>query len=466
MKQGTLKETITLQGQGLHLGINTTVKVLPAAPKHGIKFSRVDLEGAQLVEATTKNVVDTTRCTVLGKKETTISTVEHLLAALKATGVSNALVEINGPEVPIMDGSSLAFVEAINAVGVEAQEENIPSFEPKEPFCWKDETTGAEYTIIPADEFELSTVVDFGTEVVGTPYASMKSLKHFGTEIAPCRTFAFLHELEYLADQGLIKGGSLENALVFVQEKPSEVQLQELSKKLGVSEAVDVAENGILNTTELRFSNEAARHKLLDVIGDLALTGLDLKCKIIATKPGHTSNVALAKELMTRHTKATRESMVPFYDPSVSKSLFNINDIASKLQHRYPFLLIDKITELTEKYVVGVKNVTMNEPFFQGHFPGNPVMPGVLIIEAMAQTGGILVMEQIDGDPHEWDTFFLRINNAKFRLPVIPGDTLVFRLDLISPIRRGLCEMSAKAYVGGKLVAEAELLAQIIKRKQ
>jgi len=398
----------------------------------------------------------------LGAKEVTISTVEHLLAALKGTGVSNVLIDIDGGEVPILDGSALPFVEKIVAAGIEEQEKEQNYLDVSEPMVWKHEASGAEYTILPAEKFEITTLIDFDSSVIGKQYASLDNLEDFATEIAPNRTFVFLHELSALADAGLVKGGELDNALVFVDHIPTEEDLAALATKLNVATKIEVKQEGILNTTELRFQNEAARHKLLDAVGDLALTRLDLRVKIIAQKPGHAANTELAKLLLSTYKTSRKLRGIPKYDPN-KKPVNDINEITKKLQHRYPFLLIDKIIELTDKHVVGVKNVTMNEPFFQGHFPNNPVMPGVLQIEAMAQTGGILVMENVE-NPHEWDTFFLRIKNALFRHPVLPGDTILFKMELISPIRRGLCEMTGKAYVGNKLVCEAELLAQIIRR--
>ncbi|WMX13575.1 MULTISPECIES: bifunctional UDP-3-O-[3-hydroxymyristoyl] N-acetylglucosamine deacetylase/3-hydroxyacyl-ACP dehydratase [unclassified Aureispira] len=462
MKQATIKQSIEIEGKGLHTGKETTLSLHPAAANHGIKFRRIDLEKQPIIKADANHVVATQRCTVLGVKDATVSTVEHLLAALKGTGVSNVLIDIDGEEVPILDGSALPFVEKINEVGVDLQEEEQNYLDVSEPMIWKHEASGAEYTILPSEKFEITTLIDFDSSVIGKQYANLDHLEDFATEIAPNRTFVFLHELSALADAGLVKGGELDNALVFVDSVPKNGELAALAKKLDVSTDIEVKQSGILNTTELRFQNEAARHKLLDVVGDLALTGLDLRVKIIAKKPGHAANTELAKELLSTYKTSRKLRGIPKYDPN-KKPVNDINEITKKLQHRFPFLLIDKIIELSDKHVVGVKNVTMNEPFFPGHFPNNPVMPGVLQIEAMAQTGGILVMENVE-NPHEWDTFFLRIKNALFRHPVLPGDTILFKMELISPIRRGLCEMTGKAYVGNKLVCEAELLAQIIRR--
>ncbi len=462
MKQATLQNSITLEGKGLHTGAAVRLTVHPAAEGQGIKFRRTDLEGTPLIKADANNVLSTERCTVLGKADVKVSTVEHLLAALKGCGISNALIDIDAQEVPIMDGSAAPFVAAFQEVGIQEQEAEQKYLDVAAPIYWEDEETGASYTILPSETFELTTLIDFESSVVGKQYAQLDSLDDFAQEIAPSRTFVFLHELNALADAGLVKGGELDNALVFVEEVPQNGELVALAEKLQVKQEIKVERTGILNTTALRFDNEAARHKLLDIVGDLALTGLDLRLKIIASKPGHAANTRLAKELLSKYKTSRKLRGIPKYDPN-KEPVNDINVITKKLQHRFPFLLIDKIIELSDKHVVGVKNVTMNEPYFPGHFPNNPVMPGVLQIEAMAQTGGILVMENVD-NPHEWDTFFLRIKNALFRHPVIPGDTILFKMELISPIRRGLCEMTGKAYVGNKLVCEAELLAQIIRR--
>lgn len=462
MKQATLQQSVTLSGKGLHTGQAATLTLEPANEHHGIQFCRTDLEGQPTIKADANAVDSTQRCTVLKKGEASVSTIEHLLAALSGCGVTNALVKIDGPEVPILDGSAQPFIQAIKEAGILTQEEEMPYLELTEPVEWKDEESGATYTILPADQLEVTTLIDFGSSVIGKQYAQLESLADFEQEISPSRTFVFLHELEALADAGLIKGGELDNALVFVNKVPENGELAALAQKLNVTTDIAVEREGILNTTQLRFQNEAARHKLLDLVGDLALTGLDLRLKIIARKPGHGANTRLAKELLKKYKTSRKLQGIPKYDPN-QPPVNDIHEITKKLQHRFPFLLIDKIIELSDKHVVGVKNVTMNEPYFPGHFPSNPVMPGVLQIEAMAQTGGILVMENVD-DPHAWDTFFLRIKNALFRHPVLPGDTILFKMELISPIRRGLCEMTGKAYVGNKLVCEAELLAQIIRR--
>ncbi len=462
MKQGTIQQTIALEGKGLHTGATVRLQIHAAAANHGVQFKCMHLEGQPTIKADAMQVVRTERCTTIGKKEATVSTIEHLMAALEANGVHNVLVEIEGPELPIFDGSAMPYYEAIEKAGIVEQEADRNYLDIEEAFVFSDEESGASYTILPADKLEITTLVDFDSSVIGKQFANLGALADFKAEIAPARTFVFLHELEQLASAGLAQGGRLDNALVFVNKMPVATSLSALAQKFGIEEDVAVEENGILNTTELRFDNEAARHKLLDLIGDLALAGIDLRAKIIATKPGHTGNVKLAQKLKTLYKQSLKTRDIPKYDPNIPP-VNDIHAISKKIQHRYPFLLIDKIIKLTNEEVVGVKNVTMNEPFFTGHFPNNPVMPGVLQIEAMAQTGGILMMEHID-DPHSYDTYFLRINNARFRKPVVPGDTILFKMELMSPIRRGLCEMSGKAYVGDTLVSEAELLAQIIKR--
>ncbi len=464
MNQATIKTSITIEGKGLHTGVNVKLSLHPAPTQHGIQFKRIDLEGQPLVKADAATVIATERCTTLGKKEAVVSTVEHLLAALSGCGVSNVLVEIDAQELPILDGSALPFVEKIQAAGIEPQDKKRNYLDIQQAVTFKDEESGAEYTLLPSKQLEITTLVDFGSSSVGKQFASLDKLADFNSVIAPARTFAFLHELESLAAAGLAKGGQLDNALVFVDKMPEKEQLKTLAQQFGIdSSTIDVSSENILNTTKLRFQNEAARHKLLDIVGDLALANIDLRAKIIATKPGHTANTKLAKQLKLWYKKSLKTRDIPKYDPNI-KPVNDIHDITKKLQHRFPFLLIDKIIKLSKEQVVGVKNVTMNEPFFQGHFPNNPVMPGVLQLEAMAQTGGILMMELVD-DPHAYDTFFLRINNARFRKIVVPGDTIIFKMELLSPIRRGLCEMSGKAYVGDTLVSEAELLAQIIKKQ-
>lgn len=462
MKQHTLQATTTLQGRGLHTGQMTTVTLRPAPADTGIQFHRIDFEKPVVIKADAANVAQTQRSTTIASEGASVSTVEHLMAAAYALGVDNLIVEIDGGEVPILDGSAAPFIAAIRAVGLQEQAAEALIFRVEQPITVRHE--GSEITILPADRLEMTTLIDFNSKILGQQYAHLADLQEFAQQIAPARTFVFLHEIQPLLNAGLIKGGDVDNAVVFVEQIPSADELRQLAAQLQ-KPYIHVEREGILNLTALHFSNEPARHKLLDLVGDMALAGLRIQGRIIAHRPGHTINALFAKALKQAYKDHCKAQEIPKYDP-LKKPVYDINDITARIQHRFPFLLIDKIVELSDHHIVGVKNVTMNEPYFSGHFPNNPVMPGVLQIEAMAQTGGIFVfaLNKID-NPLEWDTYFLRINNARFREKVLPGDTLLFRLDLLSPIRRGLCEMRARAYVGDKLVSEAELLAQIIKRK-
>lgn len=459
MKQFTINQAISLSGKGLHTGANTTITLHPAPANSGIQFKRIDLPSQPIIKADIQNIGETQRSTIIKTAEASISTIEHLMAACFALGVDNLLIDINGPEVPILDGSSLPFVNALKDAGLQEQELNRVYFKIQKPIHIQHQ--GSEISIFPADEFEITSLIDFNSKVVGTQFAQLKDLNAFETEIAPARTFVFLHEIMPLFQHGLIKGGDLDSAVVFVEHIPDEATLDNMAKQLG-KDKIEI-KGGTLNDS-LRFDNEPARHKLLDVLGDLYLSGVHIIGRIIAHKPGHTINALATKAIKEAYKEHLKNAQIPSYDPS-QKPLMDINDITERIQHRYPFLLLDKVMEMDDEHIVAVKNVTMNEPFFQGHFPGNPVMPGVLQIEAMAQAGGIFVFNLTKVEnPLEWDTYFLRINNARFREKVLPGDTLVMRLDLLSPIRRGLCEMRARAYVGNRLVAEAELLAQILKR--
>ena len=462
MKQKTIQERIQLKGKGLHTGQEITITLCPAEPNYGIRFQRIDLDDKAVIKADTKAIFSTKRCTTIGHSAAQIHTIEHLLSALRGLGIDNILVEVDGEEIPIMDGSAAAFVEAIQNAGILEQDAEKEYLTIDEAWVYNDEETGAEYVIMPSETPEYTAMIDFGTKVLGKQYATFTANDDYAQQVSSARTFVFLKEVMALSNAGLIQGGTLDNALVFVDEIPNQETLQQLAEQLN-HPYMEVTNEGILNTTNLRYDNEPARHKLLDLIGDLALVGAEIKGKIIATRPGHAANARLAKKLHKKLAEQRKKKDVPRYDPS-QKPIYDINDITKLLQHRFPFLLIDKIIEMSDTHVVGVKNVTMNEPFFTGHFPGNPVMPGVLQIEAMAQTGGILVMGTVD-DPKKWDTYFLNIKNARFRDKVLPGDTLVFKSELIRPIRRGLCEVRARAFVGDKLVSEAELLAQIIKRK-
>lgn len=434
---------------------------IPAPENHGFAFKRIDLEGEPVIEADANYVVNTQRGTNLEKNGVKIQTSEHVLAALVGMGIDNIMIELDAPEPPIMDGSSRFFVEALEKAGIDEQDAEREEYVVKDVVSYKDEATGSEITIIPSDEYQVTTMVDFGTKVLGTQNATLETIADFKTEIAHARTFSFLHELEMLLENGLIKGGDLNNAIVYVDKEISASTMKKLEKAFD-KKKLSVKPNGILDNLTLHQPNEAARHKLLDVVGDLALVGTKIRGKVIANKPGHYVNTQFAKKLH-KIIKQERRNYVPDVDLHATP-VKDIHGIMEMLPHRPPFLLVDKIMELSEQHVIGVKNVTMNEPFFVGHFPGAPVMPGVLQIEAMAQTGGILVLSTVP-DPENYLTYLLKIDNVRYKHQVVPGDTLIFKLDLLSPIRRGICEMQGNAYANGRLVSQAEIMAQITKVK-
>lgn len=459
--QKTLKEPVSLSGIGLHTGKEVTLTIKPAKENTGFVFVRTDLEGSPQVEADVNYVTTTERGTTLEKLGVRIHTCEHLLAALVGCDIDNAYLEMNSAEPPIMDGSSKYFVEAIEKAGVVKQEAPREYLVIKEVMNYIDPNTGSEITIIPSDTYEVTTMVDFGTKVLGTQNASIKDISEFKEEISSARTFSFLHELEMLLDAGLIKGGDLSNAIVYVDKELTPETAEKL-KEAFEKDDVSIRPNGILDNLTLNYPNEAARHKLLDVIGDLALVGVKIKGKVLANKPGHFVNTQFAKKL-NRHWKMLKKKNVPDFDLT-KEPVFDINGIMKLLPHRYPFLLIDKVLELSDSHVVGLKNVTLNEPFFVGHFPKEPVMPGVLQIEALAQTGGILVLASVP-DPENYSTYFMKIDKVRFKRKVIPGDTLIFKIELIEPIRRGIVHMQGYGYVGDSVAVEAELMAQVVKNK-
>ncbi len=460
-RQKSLAKSVSIQGIGLHCGEMVTMTFQPAEVNFGIRFKRVDLPDSPVLIADVTKVFSTNRGTTIREGNAQVSTVEHILSALAGCGVDNILIEIDGPEVPIMDGSARPFIDLFQAAGIESQDAEKEFFVVEEPVSYKDEVTGTEIVALPSAHCEITAMIDFNSPVLGKQYASLKDFASYGKEIAPARTFVFLRELEHLYNQNLIKGGDLENAVVIVDRMMTQEELDVLAKKLG-KPSMKVEKEGVLNITDLRFTNEPARHKLLDLIGDLSLIGKPIKGRIVATKPGHASNVAFAKILKEKYKVQRKLKGKPKYNPDKTPVL-DIEGIKGMLPHRFPFLLVDKIIELSDSHVVGVKSISYQEHVFQGHFPGNPVFPGVMIIEALAQTGGILALSTVE-NPTDFDTYFLKIENTKFKHKVVPGDTLILKMELLTPIRRGIVHMQGTAYVGNKIVSEGELTAQIINR--
>jgi len=459
-KQKTIKDSFSLKGKGLHTGLPITIKFNPAPENHGYKIKRIDLENTPVIDALAENVGGTQRGTVLVKGDVHISTIEHAMAALYAMGIDNCMIEVNAPEFPILDGSAIQYVEAIKRVGVEEQNDDKDFYVVRRKIVVKDEETGSQLILLPDEHFCINSFIEFDSKYIPNQSATLDDIQDFEKEIATARTFVFVREVQKLFEAGLIKGGDLDNAIVIYERQISQDALDKLGDLLGIPHK-DAAELGYLNNKPIMFPNEPARHKLLDIIGDMALIGKPIKGRVIATRPGHKINNKLAR--LIRKQIRQNEVQSPVYDVD-KEPIFDINRIKELLPHRYPFLMVDKVIEIGLKHIVGIKNVTVNEPFFQGHFPQEPVMPGVLQIEAMAQVGGLLVLSRVE-EPERYSTYFLKIDNVKFRQKVVPGDTLVFRLDLVSDIRRGIANMKGFTFIGDKIISEAEFTAQIVKNK-
>lgn len=460
MKQLTLKAPFKVHGKGLHTGMVIDAEFFPAEDNYGYKVQRTDLEGQPVIDALAENVVHTSRGTVIARGDVSVSTIEHAMAALYAAGVDNVLIKVNGPEIPILDGSAAEFAQKIAEVGLEEQKDDKDYYIVKQKIEVRDDETGASIVVLPDDDFSVDVMVQFDSPVLPNQFASLESMESFDREIAGCRTFVFVREIEPLVKANLIKGGDLENAVVIYDSPMAQPELDRLADLMGVPHK-EVNEFGYIQAVPLRFTNEPARHKLMDVIGDIALIGRPLKGKVIATRPGHTINTTFAKKI--RKEIKRQDIQAPLYDPNKAPVMDN-NRIRELLPHRYPFLLVDKIIEKGTNYIVGVKNITANEPFFPGHFPQEPVLPGVLQIEAMAQTGGLLVLSSVD-EPERYSTYFMKIDNVKFRQKVVPGDTLIFHISFMTELRRGMAVMKGYAFVGEKIVSECEFMAQIIKNK-
>lgn len=458
LKQNTLKEQFSLSGKGLHTGLNLTVTFLPAPPDHGYKIQRIDMPGKPIMDAVAENVIDTQRGTVLGKGDMRCSTVEHAMAALYALGLDNVLIQVDGPEFPILDGSAELYVDAIQRVGIEEQDAPKDFYYITKKMEFRDEATGACITLLPDEDFSITAMISFDSKVLSSQFATLDNMDKFASEVAAARTFVFVREIEPLLMAGLIKGGDLDNAIVIYERQTTQENLDKLCQLTG-AERHNASELGYLQHKPLVWENEPARHKLLDIVGDMALIGKPIKGRIIATKPGHTINNKFAR--MMRKEIRKHEVQAPYYDPN-KEPVMDVNRIRQILPHRYPMQLVDKVIEIKENSIVAIKNVTSDEPFFQGHFPKEPVMPGVLQIEAMAQAGGLLVLGNVE-DPENYSTYFLKIDNVKFRQKVVPGDTLIFKVEMVSPIRHSIGTMQGYAFIGENCVAEATFTAQIAK---
>jgi len=461
-KQRTLGKEVSLNGKGLHTGIGVTITFKPAPPNYGYKFCRIDLPGKPLIDALAENVSDTSRGTTLVQNNASVATIEHVLAAFHGMRIDNALIELNGPEAPIMGGAAWKFVEAIKEAGIIDQKEERNYFAVKQKITYSDEEHGVDLIVYPDDHLSINVLIDYNSRILGNQYAILDSIEDFEENICKSRTFVFFHELEPLYNMGLIKGGDLDNAVVILEKEEDQSEIDRIARLFN-RPGINKHTAGILNNTELRYPNEPARHKLLDLMGDLALVGHPIKGKVVATRPGHSSNTRLAKIMRQEMKKALSKHNVPVYDPS-KPPVYTLEDIKKRIPHRAPFLLVDKIISLDENIVVGIKNVTFNEPYFQGHFPDEPVMPGVLLVEALAQAGGLLVLGNID-EPEKYSTYFLKIDKLKFKHKVVPGDTIILKMELIEPVRRGIVTMYGQAFVGNNLVVEGEMTAQVIKNK-
>jgi UDP-3-O-[3-hydroxymyristoyl] N-acetylglucosamine deacetylase / 3-hydroxyacyl-[acyl-carrier-protein] dehydratase len=461
-KQRTLAKETSVTGKGLHTGINVKMTFKPAPVNHGYKFCRVDLPGKPVIDALAEHVTETSRGTTLVHNNASVQTIEHVLAAFHGLRVDNVLVELDGPEAPIMGGSSFGFVEAIKTAGIVEQKEERNYFVVKQKIIYSDEEHGVDLIVYPDDHLSINVLIDYNSRILGNQYAILDSIDDFEEKISRSRTFVFFHELEPLYKQGLIKGGDLDNAVVILEKEVSQDDINYIADLFHLP-GITSHKEGVLNNTELRYPNEPARHKLLDIIGDLALVGYPIKGKIVATRPGHFANTRLARIIRQEIKKARSKKEIPVYDPNIP-AVLTVDDIKRKLPHRYPFLLVDKVIYIDETTIVGIKNVTFNEHFFQGHFPGEPVMPGVLLVEALAQVGGVLVLQNIE-DAENYSTYFLKIEKLKFKHKVVPGDTVILKMELVEPMRRGIVMMYGQAFVGSTLVVEGELTAQVIKNK-